>query len=158
MHIANYSLTKTVHHAAFITSIEAELFTIRCDINQACIKENISKVIVIMDSIHATKKIFDSKSHPFQSHTAAILSELWGFFNSNYNNSIEFWECPSRLNWRFHKDINKDSKLFHPTPAYPCKISWDYCKKTDSDNIINQMEDDVPSFRQKRQSVSRSCR
>jgi len=22
-------------------------------------------------------------------------------------------------------------------PAYPCKISWDYCKKTDSDEIIN---------------------
>jgi len=23
-------------------------------------------------------------------------------------------------------------------PTYPCKISWDYCKKTDSDDIINQ--------------------
>ena len=22
-------------------------------------------------------------------------------------------------------------------PAYPCKISWDYCKKTNSDEIIN---------------------
>ena len=49
----------------FVTSTEAELFAIRCGINQACSKENISKVIVIMDSIHAAKKIFDSKSHPF---------------------------------------------------------------------------------------------
>ena len=49
----------------FITSTEAELFAIRCGINQACSKENISKVIVITDSIHAAKKIFDSKSHPF---------------------------------------------------------------------------------------------
>ena len=129
---------KTVHHAAFVTSMEVELFTIRCSINQACIKENISKVIVIMDSIHAAKKIFDSKSHPFQSHTAAILSELWGFFNSNRNNFIKFWECSSHLNWRFHKDVDKDSKLFHPMSTYPCKISWDYCKKTDSDDIINQ--------------------
>ena len=138
VHIANHPLTKTVHHAVFVTSMEVELFAIRCSINQACIKENVSKVIIITDSIHAVKKIFDSKSHFFQSHTGVILSELQGFFNSSRDNSIEFWECPSHLKWRFHKDIDKDSKSFHPTPAYPCKISWDYCKKTDSDDIINQ--------------------
>ena len=76
IHIANHPLTKTVHHAVFVTSMEAELFTIRCSINQACTKENVSKVIIVTDSIHAANKIFDSKSHPFQSHTAAILSEL----------------------------------------------------------------------------------
>ena len=97
IHIENHPLTKTVHHAAFVTSMEAELFTIRCSINQACSKANISKVIVVMDSIHAAKKIFDSKSHSFQSYTTVILSELQGFFNSNHNNSIEFWECPSHL-------------------------------------------------------------
>jgi len=137
VYIANHPLTKTVHHTAFVISTEAELFAIRCGINQACTKENISKVIIITDSIHAANKIFNSKSYPFQSHTAAILSELQGFFNSNHDNSIEFWECPSRLKWRFHHDVNKDSKSFHLTPAYPCKISWDYCKKADCDDIIN---------------------
>ena len=24
------------------------------------------------------------------------------------------------------------------TPSYPCKISWDFCKKLNSDDIINQ--------------------
>ena len=138
LHIANHPLVKTVHHAAFITSTEAELFTIRCGINQACIKENISKIIVITNSIHAAKKVFDSKLHPFQSHITAILSKLHHFFNKNHENSIEFWKCPSRLKWRFHKDIDKDSKSFNPIPTYPCKISWDYCKKSDSDDIINQ--------------------
>jgi len=138
VHIANHPLTKTVHHIAFVTSMEAELFTIRYGINQAYTKEIVSKVIIVTDSIHAAKKIFDSKSHPYQSHTAVILSELQCFFSSNRENSIEFWECPSCLKWRFHKDIDKDSKLFNPTPSYPCKISWDYCKKTDSDDIINQ--------------------
>jgi len=33
IHQANHPLIKTVHHAAFITSSEAELFTIRCSIN-----------------------------------------------------------------------------------------------------------------------------
>ena len=97
-----------------------------------------SKIIVVTNSIHATKKIFDSKLHPFQSHTTAILSELRHFFNKNHENSIEVWECPSCLKWRFHKDVNKDSKSFNLTPSYPCKIYWDYCKKSDSDDIINQ--------------------
>jgi len=121
-----------------ITSTEAELFAIRYDINQACIKENVSKIIVVTDSIHTVKKIFDSKSHPFQSHTVAILNKLQNIFIKDCENSIEFWKCPSRLKWRFYKDVDKDSKSFNPTPSYPCKTSWDYCKKSDSDDIIKQ--------------------
>ena len=64
-----------------------------------------------------------------------ILSELQSFFTSNPDNSIEFWECPSHLRWRFH---HKDSKSFKPIPMLPRKISWDYCKKSDSNDIIKQ--------------------
>ena len=138
VHIANHSLTKTVHHASFMTSTKVELFAIRCGINQACSKDTVSMIIVITDSIHAAKKIFDSKSHPFQLHTAAILSELQEFFNSNCDNSIEFWECPSYLKWSLHREVNKDSKSFNLTPSYLCKIFWDFCKKINSNNIINQ--------------------
>jgi len=28
-------------------------------------------------------------------------------------------------------------KAFNPTPVYPCKISWDYSKKMECDNILN---------------------
>jgi len=118
--------------------MEVELFAIRCDINQACIKENVSKIIIVTDSIHAVKKIFDRKSHLFQSHTVAILNKLRNFFIKDCENSIEFWKYLSRLKWRFHKDIDKDSKSFNLTPSYPCKTSWDYCKKLDSDDIIKQ--------------------
>ena len=97
VHSANQPLIKTVHHAAFVTSTEAELFAIRCSINQACIKENVSKIIIITDSIHVAKKIFNSKLHLFQSYTMAILNELWNFFIKDRENSIEFWECPSHL-------------------------------------------------------------
>ena len=131
-------LIRTVHHAVFITSSEAELFAMRCGINQACNKDNISKIIVITDSIHAAKCIFDSSTHPLQLHSVAILSELWLFFNKSQSNSIEFWKCSSHLKWRFHKDVDKDTKSFKPTPVFPCKISWDYCWKWISDNIINQ--------------------
>ena len=76
VHLVDHPLTKTVHHAVFVTSTEAELFTIRHDINQACTKENVLKIVVVSNSIHAAKKIFDSKSHPYQIYTMAILSEL----------------------------------------------------------------------------------
>ena len=68
----------------------------------------------------------------------AILNKLCHFFNQNHENSIEFWKCPSHLKWRFYKDVDTDFKSFNLTPSYPCKISWDYCKKLDSDDIINQ--------------------
>ena len=95
IHQANSPLIKIVHHAVFVTSSEAELFAVRCGINQACNKDNISKIIVITDSIHSVKLIFNSSLHPLQSHSAAILSELRLFFNKSQDNSIEFWECPS---------------------------------------------------------------
>ena len=47
IHQANHPLIKTVHYAAFITSLEAELFAIRCSINQACNKEDVSKIFII---------------------------------------------------------------------------------------------------------------
>ena len=65
MHIANSSLIKTLHYTVFVMSTEAELFAIRCGINQASNKENVSKIIVITNSIYVAKKIFDSLSHPF---------------------------------------------------------------------------------------------
>jgi len=90
IHIHNHSLIKMVHHVAFVTSTEVELFTIRCGINQAYSKENVSKIIVVIDSIHAAKKLFDDKSNLYQIHTTAILRELRQFFSTCQENSIEF--------------------------------------------------------------------
>ena len=115
VHQSNSPLIKTVHHTVFITSSEAELFAMRCEINQACNKDNISKIIVITNSIHSVKLIFNSSLHPLQSHSVAILSELRLFFNKSQDNSIEFWECPSHLKWRSHKDIDKDSNVIATT-------------------------------------------
>ena len=91
IHSTNRPLIKTIHHASFVTSLEAELFTIRCGINQAYLLDNVSKIVVITDSIHVAKKIFDPGLYPLQSHSTAILSNLWTFFTANDSNSIEFW-------------------------------------------------------------------
>ena len=96
---------------------------------------NVSKIVIITDSIHAAKRIFDCDSHPYQIHSAAILRELRSFFSSHESNTIEFWEYPSKLRWRFHYDADKDSKSFLVSPSYPSKTSWDFCKKSNCDEL-----------------------
>jgi len=76
IHTHNNPITKTIYHAVHVTSTEAELFAIRCGINQASNCDGISKIIIITDSIHTAKKIFDSSLHLFQVHSVAILSKL----------------------------------------------------------------------------------
>jgi len=136
IHIVNKPLTKTIHHAVNVTSTEAELFAIRCGINQSICFDNISKIVVITDSIHMAQKIFDSSSHLFQTMLATILSDLCDFFNRHNNNSIEFWECPSHLKWLLHDKVDKETKTFNLMPLFPCKNSWDFSKKNKSDDII----------------------
>ena len=135
-HIPNRSLSKTCHHSAFVTSTEAELFAIRCGINQASLVNNISKIIVVTNSIHAARKIFNHLFHPCQIHTTAILENLHIFFSKNSVNSIEFWESPSCLNWYLYKTVDCESKSFNPISIFPCKTSWDYNKKTECNNIL----------------------
>ena len=137
IHSYNRPLVKTVHHASFVTSTEVELLMIRCSINQACVINNVSKIIMVTNSIHTAKKIFNSGSHSYQIHSAAILSELRTFFSSNESNIIEFWECSSKLRWRLHSDIDKDSKSFSNSPSYLTKLTWDYCKKIDCNDSPN---------------------
>ena len=136
MHINNKILIKMIHHTVYVTSTEAELFAIRCSINQATNFNNVSKIIVITNSIHVARKIFKSSIHSYQGQSAAILSNLRNFFKHHKNNFIKFWECPSCFKWHLHKEVNKETKIFNLTPLYLCKTSWDFSKKSKSDNIL----------------------
>ena len=107
IHVCDYPLIKMVHHVAFVTSTEAELFAIRCGINQICSKENVSKIIVVTDSIHAAKKIFNDKIHLYQIHITAILYELQQFFTTCQGNSIEFGNALAISNGDFTSLLTK---------------------------------------------------
>jgi len=98
---------------------------------------NIAKIIVVTDSIHAARKIFDSSVHLYQIQSAAILYELRNFFNHHEDNIIEFWECPSHLKWHLHNRVDKETKSFNLTPLYPYKSSWEFSKKSESNEILN---------------------
>jgi len=90
MHIHNKLITKTLHHAVHVTSTEAKLFTIKCGISQATSHNEISKIIIITDSIHAARKIFDHTSHPYQVHAASTLIELCNFFSCHQEDLSNF--------------------------------------------------------------------
>jgi len=138
IHVHNKPVIKTLYHTINIMSTEAKIFAIRYGINQATISDNISKIIIITDSIYAVKKIFDPLLHPFQCHTTSILNELQNFFSHNQENSIKFWECPSHCKWHLHNTVDKETKSFNPIPLLPCKQSWDFSKKLECDDIVNR--------------------
>jgi len=86
IHIHNKLVIKTPYHTINITTIEAELFAIRCGINQATNLNSINKIIIITDSIYTVKKIFDPLSHSFQIHIVLISDKLRKFFIKNRDN------------------------------------------------------------------------
>ena len=69
-------VAKTIHHTVNITSTEAELFAIRCGINQVIQVTDISCIIVITNAIHLVRCIFDLLSHPYQIQSIAIAQDL----------------------------------------------------------------------------------
>ena len=138
IHIHNKPVVKTLYHAVNVMTSKAKFFAIRYSINQAALSHEISKIIVVTDSIHVTKKIFDPSLYTLQKQAALILRDLREFFNHHPKNIIEFWECLSKSNWHLHKAVDTDTKSFNLTPLLPNKNSWDFSKKSESDNIINK--------------------
>jgi len=58
-------------------------------------KEVMSHIIIITDTIHSTRQIFDSLIHLYQLQLIIIAQDLRVFFNKNAQNSINFWDCLS---------------------------------------------------------------
>ena len=76
IHSFNNPIIKTHHYTINITSTEAELFVIKCGINQATQIANINHIVTIMDLLHAAQRIFDSSIYPYQIQLVIISREL----------------------------------------------------------------------------------
>ena len=63
-------ITKAIHHVVNDTSTEAELFAIRCRINQVI--QFIGALYIIVITNHLARYIFDSLSHFYQLQSIAI--------------------------------------------------------------------------------------
>ena len=80
----------------------------------------------------------DLPFYPYQIYSAAISHKLWEFFSKNVNNCIEFWDCPSKQKWPLYFSVDKETRNFNLTPIFPCKLSWNYCKKHECESVIAQ--------------------
>ena len=138
IHSLDWPVVKIYHQAINISTTKAELFAIRCSINQAVSILNIKKIIVITDSLHAARRIFDLSSHPYQLQSTTISHELREFFYKDINNNVKFWDCSSKENWYLHLAVNKDSKSFVSIVYFLSMSSWNFSKKQVCNDIISQ--------------------
>jgi len=122
IHVYNKLIVKMIHHVINVMSTKAKFFAIRCGINQVFHLQDIFKIIVVTDSIHTAKKIFDPSSHLLQKQVALILNNLREFFNHHHENTVKFWECPSKSKWNLHKYVDIETKSFNLTPLLPAVI------------------------------------
>jgi len=83
IHVHNNPVIKTLYHVINITSTKTELFVIRYSINKATQMINISHIIVITNSIYATKIIFNLLVHSYQIQSSTISRELRKFFRKD---------------------------------------------------------------------------
>ena len=90
-------------------STKAELFVLRCSINQAICLLNI--------------KFIQLQSREF--------------FKKDSNNSIEFWDCSSNCKWSLHDIVDKETKKFDLISIFSYKSSWDFSKENKCDIILN---------------------
>jgi len=123
IHFYDKPVVKTLHRAINITTAEAKLFAMQCTINQAIVNHNIKYIVIISDSLHVTRKIFDFSTHPYQMYSVAISSELREFFSRDSQNCIKFWDCPSKLQWALHHAVDQDTKSMTSVLFFPCKSS-----------------------------------
>jgi len=138
-HIHSYDkpVVKTLHSIVNITTAKAELFAMRYGINQAVTNHNIKHIVIISDSLHVARKIFNSSTHPYQIHSATVSLKLREFFSKDFQNYIKFWDCPSKLQWALHHVVNQDTKFMTSVPSFPYKSLWDFCKKSECDSITS---------------------
>ena len=140
IHSYNKPVIKTKHHAIRVTSMKVKLFAIKYGIIWATYLSNINWIIIITDSIHAAKKIFNSSVHPYQLQSVLISQDFREFFKKSDNYYIKFWDCPSSLEWclewYLHNIVDKEAGKFNLLPIFPCKSLWDFSKKSEYKSIL----------------------
>ena len=46
----------------------------------------------------------------------------------------------ANIKWTHHSIVDKETKQLNYIPNFPCKSSWDFSKKDESDSIINKWQ------------------
>lgn len=134
----NKVVKRVALHATKVTSNEAEIMAIRLGLNYAFSCEHTKHITVITDSIHGARKIIDMTNHSYSLITAPISKDTHKFLSKSPEHSISFWHCPSNSNWKPHSDVDKDIKASHLPPILPNRVTWNYSKKEECNDLSSQ--------------------
>ena len=106
-------------------------------------EKNVHNIIVI--TIAAAKKFFESKNDPLQNMFIPVTSAIDSFFRKDGRNKIQFWFCPSKAKWPKHKLVDDQVKADKCAPIFPSKESHLFNKKKECDNILSEWQDSFMS-------------
>jgi len=126
-----------------VISIEAELMAIHLGLIPTMEEKNVHNIIVI--TIAAAKKFFESKNDPLQNMFIPVTSAIDSFFRKDGRNKIQFWFCPSKAKWPKHKLVDDQVKADKCAPIFPSKESHLFNKKKECDNILSEWQDSFMS-------------
>ena len=89
-------------NATNVIPIEAKLMAIYLGLSYSLSNNNNCNIIVITDSLTATRKIVKSHVSPFQAVVAPLAIQIKEFLCKDSHSSIQFWHCPNKAKWPRH--------------------------------------------------------
>jgi len=101
------------------TALDTELFTVRLGVAKA-VSFDIKHIILITDSLSATRQAVDPFVHFGQAHSLIVVCALRGFFTGQPNHSINFWNCPSNAQWSLYHLVYEDVTNTHISARHHC--------------------------------------
>jgi len=73
----------------------------------------------------------------YQLQSVLISQDLREFFKKDNNHHIKFWDGPSNQRWYLYNIVDKEAKKFNMSLIFPCKLSWNFSRKTECESILN---------------------
>ncbi|KAF5353908.1 hypothetical protein D9756_007280 [Leucocoprinus leucothites] len=113
------------------SSTDAELYSIRIGIAKA-ISLHCDHIILITDCLPAAKLAVNPSIHSSQSHSIQVCQLLSNWLVAKPSHSINFWDVPSKWQWKPHLKVHKDvtTTRIHAPPHLGATLNFLQCKIT----------------------------
>jgi len=72
--------------------------------------------------------------HSGQGHSIAIAKFIRTHFETHPDDTLYFWECPSKAKWFIHAEVCKEATRTHYPSEEWMKISYDMLSQRNSKN------------------------
>jgi len=134
-----------------ITPTEAEIMAMRIGLIPAMDIANVCSITVITDALPAARKILESQPNPLQKAILPLVEKMRAFLSQDSQNSIQFWQCPKKVEWPQHKLVDNQVKASKDEPILPSKNSHLFSKKKKYDSALKEWQDNFVTSKKRGQ-------